>query len=30
MKDTSLGFLTSYSLHGKIIIAIEEKWKNFF
>jgi hypothetical protein len=30
MKEKSLGFLSSYSFKGRLVIAIEEKWKNFF
>ena len=30
MKEIKLGFLSSYSFKGRLVIAIEEKWKNFF
>lgn len=30
MKEKSLGSLSSYSFKGRLVIAIEEKWKKFF
>ena len=30
MKDTKLGFVSICSFRGKLLIAIDEKWKNFF
>jgi hypothetical protein len=30
MKETKLGFLSIHSFNGKLLIAIEEKWKNYF
>ena len=30
MRETSIGFLSLYSFKGRLVIAIEEKWKNFF
>ena len=30
MKEKSLGFITPYSFKGRLLIAIEEKWNNFF
>ena len=30
MKEKSFGFLSSYSFKGRLVIAIEERWKKNF
>lgn len=30
MRETKLGITSSYNFKGKLLIAIEEGWKNFF